>query len=331
MSSNSEKTKVNVVMSVYNHEQFLRKSIESVLNQETTFKYQILIHDDASTDGSTEIINEYKKRHPDKIKSILQKENQFQKGKYHIEDFVIPFVTGDYVAFLEGDDFWCDKHKLQLRYDALETHPECAMSVHKTRFADVDDNLLKEVMGEGLFKEGIISSEEIFDTYFIKGEWPFHTSSLFLRATFFLERPYFWEKFYVGDLPTLMWAAHRGSFYFVDRILSCYRRFVPGSATIMNRVASFQLHKAKTNAEGLLAFNDVTKGRYWKYIKHHTYYYIYQYYKGSGKIVDEKRLIEAKKNLRISEKIRLRLKYTKGGFFVRNMLETMKKYQLRKV
>ena len=322
--------KVSVLLAVYNHEKYLRRSIESILKQKTDFKYELLIHDDASTDGSIDIIKEYKSNYPDIITVVFQKENQFRQGKYHVEEHLIPYGKGNYVAFLEGDDFWCDELKLQRQFDALEKNLDCAMCVHKTQSIDVDGNNYNEVLGEGGFIEGVIQSDLVFKSFFIDNQWPFQTSSYFIRSEVFLERPYFWEKFYVGDLPTIMWAAHKGNIFFIDKIMSCYRRFVSGSATLMNRDKAFQLHKSKTNAEGLIAFNDVTDGKYWSYLKHITCNYLYQYYKGSGKVISSELLKEARKELHVLEKIKLSFKYTKFGYMIRNIFENLRRQRMKK-
>lgn len=328
--TNRSEIKVSVLLAVYNHKSYLRKSIESIIKQKTSFKFELLVHDDASTDGSTDIIKEYEQLYPDIITAVIQKENQFKQGKYHVEDYLIPLVRGEYIALLEGDDYWCDNSKLQLQFDMLEKNQDCSMCVHKTQSVDIDGNNYNEVIGDEGFEEGIIPSSKVFESFFVDNRWPFQTSSYFVRSKVFLERPYFWEKFYVGDLPTIMWAAHRGNFFFIDKILSCYRRFVSGSATLMNRDMAFQLHKSKTNAEGLIAFNDVTNGKYWNYIKHITCNYSYQYYKGAGKVISNQLLSEARKELSFLEKFKLSVKYTRLGYALRNILETIRKKKMTK-
>lgn len=320
--------KVSVLLFVYNHKKYIRACIESILNQRTDFDFELLVHDDASSDGSTNIIQEFQKKYPNKIKSVIQKENQFKKGKFHVEENLFSLIKGQYVALIEGDDYWCDENKLQVQYNAMNEHLDCSMCVHKTQCVDIENNKYNRIIGQGLFPEGKIKATEIFDTFFEKNIWAFQTSSYFIRTKVFMERPYFWKKFYVGDLPNLIWAAHRGDFYFIDRVMSCYRMFVSGSATDMNRDRKFQLHKVKTNAEGLIAFNDVTNRKYWGYIKHIIYNYVYQYYKGTGKIIADDLLLQAKKRLTIREKMKLSLKYTSLGYKIRNAIENRNKRKL---
>jgi glycosyltransferase involved in cell wall biosynthesis len=108
----------------YNHENYVRDSIDSFLLQETDFPFEVLIHDDASTDRTAEIINDYARRYPRIIRPILQRENQFSKGGLIALRFVFPKARGKYIAICEGDDYWTDKTKLQQQVSFLENNSE---------------------------------------------------------------------------------------------------------------------------------------------------------------------------------------------------------------
>ncbi len=108
---------------VYNHREFIRESIESILNQKTTFPVEIIIHDDASSDGTNEIILEYQEKYPFLFKNILHKENQWSQGKsVMVPLFEVP--RGNYIALAHGDDYWTDPLKLQKQVDFLDGNPE---------------------------------------------------------------------------------------------------------------------------------------------------------------------------------------------------------------
>ena len=96
---------VSITCTAYNHEKFIRDTIEGFLMQKTTFPFEILIHDDASTDNTAEIIKEYELKYPDLIKPIYQKENQLSKGISIILNYTLPRAKGKYIAMCEGDDF----------------------------------------------------------------------------------------------------------------------------------------------------------------------------------------------------------------------------------
>ena len=124
--------KVSVYCLAYNHEKFIRNTLDGFVSQKTNFKYEVIIHDDASTDNTTNIIREYEEKYPDIIKPIYQTENQYSKGIGIIPNYIVPRIRGKYVAACEGDDYWCDDYKLQKQFDYMEKHSECSMCVHNT-------------------------------------------------------------------------------------------------------------------------------------------------------------------------------------------------------
>lgn len=115
---------VTVCCTTYNHESYVREAIESFLIQETEFPFEIIIHDDASTDGTAAIILEYAERYPRLIRTIIQTENQYSKAGLINPRFVFPEATGKYLALCEGDDYWTDRRKLQKQVTFLENNPD---------------------------------------------------------------------------------------------------------------------------------------------------------------------------------------------------------------
>lgn len=119
---------VSICCVTYNHESFIEDAINGFLIQETDFPFEILIHDDASTDRTADIIREYEAKYPKLIKPIYQTENQYSKNIRPMWDFLYPKVEGKYCAFCEGDDYWIDPKKLQKQVDYLEEHPNVVIS-----------------------------------------------------------------------------------------------------------------------------------------------------------------------------------------------------------
>ena len=119
----------------YNQKDFIRDALDGFVMQETNFPYEVIVHDDCSTDGTTEIIQEYAKNYPDVIKPIIETENQWQKGglKHIIHLMNEKYRRGKYIAFCEGDDYWTDPHKLQKQVDLLETNPDYSMCFHSAK------------------------------------------------------------------------------------------------------------------------------------------------------------------------------------------------------
>lgn len=113
---------VSVAVITYNHDKYIAQCLDSLLNQRTSFSYEIVVADDCSKDNTREILEEYQKRYPEKIKLLLQDINKGLIGNY---SSMLHQCTGEYIAQISGDDFWFDIHKLQKQVEALELHPEC--------------------------------------------------------------------------------------------------------------------------------------------------------------------------------------------------------------
>ncbi len=127
---------VSIRCLVYNHEPYLRQCLDGFVMQKTTFPFEAIVHDDASTDSSAAIIREYAEKYPDIIKPIYETENQFSKHDGSLdrimEGSIHPYSK--YVAHCEGDDYWTDPNKLQIQVDFLESHPNFYMSCHGFMF-----------------------------------------------------------------------------------------------------------------------------------------------------------------------------------------------------
>jgi glycosyltransferase involved in cell wall biosynthesis len=117
-----QKPFVSILCDAYNHEKFIRETLEGFLKQRTDFPFEIIIHDDASTDNTQAIIKEFTEKYPQIIKFILQKENQYSKKVNFWSDITFPMAQGKYIALCEGDDYWIDELKLQKQVDFLENN-----------------------------------------------------------------------------------------------------------------------------------------------------------------------------------------------------------------
>lgn len=120
---------VSVLCLVYNHEKFLRKALEGFVQQKVDFPFEVVVHDDASTDGSAEIIREYEREYPDIIKPIYQKVNQHSLKRGRVTRIVHEAARGKYISQCEGDDYWTDLYKLKKQVDFLEAHPDYSLCV----------------------------------------------------------------------------------------------------------------------------------------------------------------------------------------------------------
>jgi glycosyltransferase involved in cell wall biosynthesis len=115
---------VSIACPTFNNEKYIAQAIESFLSQQTDFPFEIIIHDDASTDRTAEIISAYAGRYPEKIIPIFQTKNQFSQGNQPLSAYIYPKARGKYIALCDGDDFWIDPLKLRKQVDFLEKNPE---------------------------------------------------------------------------------------------------------------------------------------------------------------------------------------------------------------
>lgn len=135
---------VSICCLSYNHEPFLRECLDGFMMQNTNFAFEVLIHDDASTDKSAEIIREYEAKYPDIIKPIYQTENQYSKGVGVTRVFQFPRAQGKYIAMCEGDDYWTDPYKLQKQVDFLEENEGYGFIGTRCRVLKKDNLIVEE-------------------------------------------------------------------------------------------------------------------------------------------------------------------------------------------
>ena len=175
---------LNVKLSVccisFNQKEFIIKSLDGILAQKTDFRFEIIIHDDASTDGTKEIIESFQEKYPDIIFPYYQKENQYSKGvRGFMAKYNYPRCRGKYIALCEGDDYWTDPYKLQKQVDFLEANSEYSLVFHKTKAIQkgqlVEDNVIENRFDKVLDKSNILTTDLLRIGNFI------HTCSVVFR------------------------------------------------------------------------------------------------------------------------------------------------------
>lgn len=254
---------VSINCITYNHENYIADAIESFLMQKTNFKYEILIHDDASSDRTAEIIREYEKKYPDIIKPIYQRENQYSKGVRGIGTrFNETRSKGKYIAVCEGDDYWTDSHKLQKQVNFMESNPEYSMCFHAAEFVNVDKKATGTIAR--IYNEDKIVSMEDIIRKSSPGYIP--TASRVYRKELAANIPQWVFDCCVGDMPMSLLLASRGKFFYMDEVMSAYRINVPGSWTNRtiegkNRVSG-NIKVIRNGIETLKAFNEYTEYKY---------------------------------------------------------------------
>lgn len=213
---------VSIICNTYNHEKYIAHTLESFLMQKTDFTFEILVHDDASTDSTPDIIRTYAEKYPDIIKPILQTENQMSRGVKVSQVFQYPRAKGKYIAFCEGDDYWIDENKLQVQVDWLEKHPDDIGCVHKYIVVD-DDEKVQNIKTFGFYEK----EERYTLKDFEKKELPSQLASLVCRNIFRNQGECYPESFNAvdiqGDIKIYLYLLAHGSIYRLPQIYSAYR------------------------------------------------------------------------------------------------------------
>lgn len=223
---------VSVRCATYNHEKYIAQALDSFLMQDTNFPFEIVVHDDASTDKTADIIREYEAKYPKIIKPIYETENQFSKHDGSLRKILNNACKGKYIAYCEGDDFWCDSHKLQKQYEALEEHPECSLCTHIVQAVSEEGfPIERQDPPPNFFQPSIIDQFSLVKKIIAKHTHPLQTSSYFLRKTILLENNVFFNFPGNGDEKILRLCIKEGKFFFISSIMSCYRYESIGSWT----------------------------------------------------------------------------------------------------
>ena len=314
----TEEVQVSIICFAYNHEKFIRKCLDGFIMQKD-ISFEIIIHDDASTDNTAEIIREYEKKYPELFKPIYQTENQYSKKIDMAKEFMIPLVTGKYVAECEGDDYWTDPYKLKKQYDILENNPDCIMCAHKVGVVREDGSDIGYTCPRQDIPTSILPVGYICEN-FENAEY-IHTNSYFFKADickdFRLNPPDFRKIAPVGDVPTLLYYTSLGKIYYINEMMSKYRFMSVGSWSYKNQNDP---DKEKRQAEiyrkmraMFIEYCAFTEGKYddclsgeinkysqsvfWYCIKHHDYKMLFEEF-------DKKEL----EKLGLDRKARLKMK-----------------------
>lgn len=218
-----------VLLITYNHAPYVRKCIDSVLSQKTKYPFIIKIFDDASTDGSSDIIREYAKKYPKLIEAhIAEKNTGAQANIWRAYES----VDTKYCILTETDDYWCDDEKLQLQIDAMEKHPECSFCGTNTwivnasiKNTEYENNIL--VLSNPILKTKKIFSYDDFFPINNGGYIPYQSARI-LRTEFLHLAEIKYKEVVLFDFNQFYWFLIQGKYYYIDRPTTVYRRLDNG-------------------------------------------------------------------------------------------------------
>lgn len=194
----------------YNHEKYIAQAIEGFLLQKTSFPIEIIIHDDASTDNTKKIVEQYARINPNLIFPIYQQVNQYSLGNKPFIKYVLPHCRGKYIAICEGDDYWTDPYKLQKQVEFLEKNPDYVVCYHDAKIVDQFGNLVADSKLPKNFRRDY-SSEEL-----MKGAWALTLSIVFRNVV--TEYPDEMFKVVNGDTFLMVLLGPYGKGKFLDQI-----------------------------------------------------------------------------------------------------------------
>lgn len=204
---------LSVCVRTHNQEHFIREALDSVLCQKTTFPFEIIISDDASSDGTIAVLNEYQQQHPDKIRLLLSETNI--GGPENLKR-VIEASNAKYITCLDGDDFYTDEYKLQKQVDFLESNPEYSACFHNTWYADEAGNL------KGVFNRPDFHA--VHDAHeFIRERWFVPIHSAVLRREY-IDFPDWYNTIMNDDYVVHLSVVKHAPYYFMPDVMVAYRR-----------------------------------------------------------------------------------------------------------
>lgn len=214
---------VSVECVAFNHGKYIRKCLESIVSQKTTFQFEVVVHDDASTDDTAEVIKEFAEKYPEIIVPILEEENQYSKRDGTIEKIINEKLRGKYTAFCECDDYWTDEYKLQKQVDFLESHQEFSACAHQS-----------EIIGDatGLFRNDVPSVITMQDLV-INSRF-FHTASMMWRTEIRTSLPIMTQPIVSGDKLMCLQLATYGPIFYMPDVMCVYRKHGTGMSNVVS-------------------------------------------------------------------------------------------------
>ena len=210
---------VSIICVVYNQEAYVIDAIESLLAQQTNFRFEIVIQDDASTDNTPSIIESYVKKYPHIIKPIFHKENQFSQYRKNILLTAIPYAQGEYIAICEGDDYWINSNKLSVQISQMQQHPQCDVSFHPVLRRYVNGKKRENVFSAHTSHNQIFTTKQLI----LGGGGFCPTASFVFKRSVFNAIPEWFLDAPIGDYFWQILASLKGGALYINQVMAVYR------------------------------------------------------------------------------------------------------------
>ncbi len=231
--------KLSVIFITYNHAKYVEKALMSVVSQKTDFPFEVVVGDDCSTDGTQEILKRIASEHPE-VKLNLRSENTGGRPTLNVYE-TTKKCTGQYLAYLEGDDFWTDDRKLQKQVEFLENHPEYMGCTHSMKMVDENDDDITDpdVLSIGALYDW--SGDFTYEDYCYSGKWPGHYASVVCR-NIYKDEKYDYTILYrasdfTDDALINLFILMQGKIYRMDEVMSVWRYVRKAGAGNWNSIA----------------------------------------------------------------------------------------------
>ncbi len=223
---------ISIIIITYNHEKYIRQTLDSVISQKITVPYEIVIFDDASTDGTIDIIREYQMKYCECITLYINEKNSYPNLSVYLYE-ALKRINGKYYAAIEGDDYWIDEYKIQKQYDILMTHDEFSACSSGSMVVDQEGNIQNGLQLYDDIDGGIYNIED-----FKKLKRPGMTPSMFYR-NYYAEHDFpilYQASKIMGDITAIMIAVMHGDIYQMKDVTSAYRYVISEKCENFNSI-----------------------------------------------------------------------------------------------
>ncbi len=221
-SKTPKNPKVSICLITYNHGHYIRQCLDSILAQQTTFEFEIVIGEDCSTDHTGKIVTEYAEKFPHKIKAFVRDKNITAKLNYLHTFFT---CKGEYIVCIEGDDYFSDNQKLQIQADFLDQHQQYSACFHNALMLFEDQSNRENYFINPPDQKSIIHTADFLVE---KETWFMATASVMMRKKIVQTLPNWFLKCKSGDIPLYVILTEAAPIAYINRVMSVYRRHLDG-------------------------------------------------------------------------------------------------------